>query len=44
MRHPPNDFSPAPGATIPGQLGPKRRVVLPAIARFTRTMSLIGIP
>ena len=30
--------------TTPTQLGPTRRVLLPCIARFTRTMSRIGMP
>ena len=34
----------SPGVITPGQLGPIRRVAEPSIARFTFTMSLIGIP
>ena len=34
----------SPGVMMPGQLGPMRRVPVPASVAFTRTMSLIGIP
>ncbi len=35
---------PVPGVTMPGQFGPMRRVFLPAIAAFTFTISLTGMP
>ena len=44
MRQPPLESGPVPGVTTPGQLGPMRRVRWPVIARFTRTMSRIGMP
>ena len=45
MRQPPWESLPSPGVTTPGQFGPISRVlVLPAIARFTRTMSRTGMP
>ena len=44
MRQPPREFLPLPGVTTPGQLGPMRRVGLPAMARLTRIMSRTGMP